>query len=250
MQQPIPRGTDAAREAIRQARGDEAAPQTPILFAHHEQPAPDEHPPAPLPPEIVNAILRDPDSPLYPSQIGVACDACGTTVTADYMVSVEQTRTERLGVAREHLRHQGWRCDDAGDFCPACSRPATAAVLEEVAAERARQDARWGEQNHPDVDPRDIDIVTRNEYAFRARRWKEINAERSSDTESRRCAVCTAAGPHQHTAWDGVLLEEVYEALAEDDEQRRRAELVQVAAVAVAQIEAIDRRAAADANRP
>lgn len=35
------RGTDAAREAVRQARGDEAAPQTPILFARdatEEQP--------------------------------------------------------------------------------------------------------------------------------------------------------------------------------------------------------------------
>lgn len=31
-----PQGTDAIREAIRKARGDEACPQQPILFAHDE----------------------------------------------------------------------------------------------------------------------------------------------------------------------------------------------------------------------
>ncbi len=33
------RGTDAAREAVRQARGNHAAPQTPILFSNgtHQQ---------------------------------------------------------------------------------------------------------------------------------------------------------------------------------------------------------------------
>lgn len=33
----LPRGFEAAREAVRQARGDEAAPQTPILFARDEE---------------------------------------------------------------------------------------------------------------------------------------------------------------------------------------------------------------------
>ncbi|MFJ1869932.1 hypothetical protein [Streptomyces chartreusis] len=77
--------------------------------------------PAPLPPAIVSAILRDPDSPLYPSQIGVFCDDCGTEVSGDYMVSTEQTSAERLEVARAHLRTQGWVSTAAGDFCPPCS---------------------------------------------------------------------------------------------------------------------------------
>ena len=47
-----------------------------------------------------------------------------------------------------------------------------------------------------------------------------------------------ATGAH---SWDAILLEEVFEALAEADPVRRRAELVQVAAVAAAEIEAIDR---------
>ncbi|MCX5066623.1 hypothetical protein OOJ91_12115 [Micromonospora lupini] len=102
----------------------------------------------------------------------------------------------------------------------------TGGVLYEVARERSRQDARWGEQNHPDSNPEDH-YTGRAEFAENAERWKLINAERAG-----RGAI----------AWDGVLLEEVFEALAEDDPVKLRAELVQVAAVAVAQIEAIDRR--------
>jgi hypothetical protein len=71
----------------------------------------------PLTPEVVSAILRDPDSPLYPSRIAVFCDECGTTESDEYMVSEEQTKAERLEVARSHLRKQGWQCDEDGDFC-------------------------------------------------------------------------------------------------------------------------------------
>lgn len=71
-----------------------------------------------LTPEIVSAILRDPDSPLYPSRITVFCDECGTEFTGEFMVSEEQNSAERLEVARAHMRTQGWQCDDEGDFCP------------------------------------------------------------------------------------------------------------------------------------
>jgi hypothetical protein len=80
-----------------------------------------------LPPEVVSAILRDEGSPLYPSKIAVYCDECGTEVARDYMVSTGQPRSERLEVARAHLRGNGWRCDEHGDFCPACAGPATVA---------------------------------------------------------------------------------------------------------------------------
>lgn len=96
----------------------------------------------------------------------------------------------------------------------------TSAVLAEVAAERRRQDDRWGEQNHPDGTGLPI-------YWHSARRHRH-SAERAA-----------AAGL---LAWRDVLLEETYEALAEGDPERLRAELVQVSAVAVAWIEAIDRR--------
>jgi len=41
----------------------------------------------------------------------------------------------------------------------------------------------------------------------------------------------------------GMLLEEIYEALAESDPQKMRAELIQVLAVAMKMVEAIDRGA-------
>ncbi len=121
-------------------------------------------------------------------------------------------------------------------------------VLDEIHAERCRQNEKWGEQNHPDVDPRDIPYVTHGYYASRADIWRQVNEERAKP--SRSLGRCTGhpEGPHTHTAWDGVLLEEVYEALAEEDPARLRAELIQVAAVAVAWVEAINRRAAAPAE--
>jgi hypothetical protein len=211
------RGTDAAREAIRRARGDEAVPQIPILFAHQaEQPVS-----GAVPPEVVNAIIRDPDSPLYPSQIGVYCDDCGTTVKADYLVSTDMTKAERLEVARKHLRAQGWRCDEFGDVCPTCERPPAAAVLAEVAAERLRQDAKWGEQNHPD--------------------GTGITPEQQKLADVAR-SMCQQVFAEGRGDWAHVLMEEVREALAESDPAKLRVELVQVAAVSVAWIEALDRR--------
>ncbi|MER7213145.1 hypothetical protein ABT340_39290 [Streptosporangium sp. NPDC000239] len=96
-------------------------------------------------------------------------------------------------------------------------------IEEELRAERARQDARWGEQNHPDGTGLPI-------YQHSAHRHRE-HAERAA-----------AAGV---LAWRDILQEEVYEALAEGDPATLRAELIQVAAVAVAWIEAIDRRTVA-----
>ncbi|MCX4450647.1 hypothetical protein [Streptomyces sp. NBC_01789] len=74
----------------------------------------------PITPETVSAILRDPNSPLYPTQITVFCDHCGTEATGDYMVSGEMTSAQRLAVAREYLvANEGWEHDEYGDdFCP------------------------------------------------------------------------------------------------------------------------------------
>lgn len=99
-------------------------------------------------------------------------------------------------------------------------------VLQEISAERDAQDAEWGEQNHHDLSQGNPDF-DRDWYRQKAEVWKTENARR------------LAAGVY---GWDGVLQEEVYEALAEKDPAKLRAELVQVAAVAAAWIEAIDRR--------
>lgn len=80
-------------------------------------------------------------------------------------------------------------------------------VLAEVAQERSRQDALWGEQNH---DPQDYFAILAEEVGEVA---KEVVEWRFSAPDRRLDRL--------------VLL---------------RAELVQVAAVAVAMVEAIDRR--------
>lgn len=92
-------------------------------------------------------------------------------------------------------------------------------VLAEVLLERAAQDARWGEQNHPDGTS-----VTFCPVAEHAKR---------------RCGRKALAGT---LTFADILNEEFWEAMCEKDSPSLREELLQVAAVAVAWIEAIDRR--------
>ncbi|MGA4995841.1 hypothetical protein [Nonomuraea bangladeshensis] len=78
----------------------------------------------------MTVYLRDPetgqDRPYqladdeYPSSIGVICDGCGATVERDYVVTDAMTKPERFEIARAALRREGWRCDESGDWCPAC----------------------------------------------------------------------------------------------------------------------------------
>jgi hypothetical protein len=98
-------------------------------------------------------------------------------------------------------------------------------VLAEVDAERTAQDARWGEQNHADGTG-DTDTFHGIEYG----RWARIAKH-----------ACQTAPSNGGDRWSLILLEEVFEALVESDQVKLRAELVQVAAVAVNWIEAIDR---------
>jgi hypothetical protein len=96
---------------------------------------------------------------------------------------------------------------------------ATRAVLDEIASERRRQDDKWGEQNHPDGTR-----ASNQDWAEEAR------------------AACQHAADEDALTWAAVLYEEFTEALAEEDPAKLRTELLQVAAVAVAWAEAIDRR--------
>jgi hypothetical protein len=96
----------------------------------------------------------------------------------------------------------------------------TTTVLNEVYQERRRQDDQWGVQDHPDG------TALRNHIdAAQAK----IECE-----EARRI--------YGVPTWMHILQEEAYEAFAEEEPAQIRAELIQVAAVAVAWIEAIDRR--------
>jgi len=108
-------------------------------------------------------------------------------------------------------------------------RTPTQQVLVEVRQERDAQNERWGEQNHPSGGGRAPEKAYAY-YAQRAADWKAINDARVANGT---------------LGFDSILLEEVYEALAEEDPAKRRAELIQVAAVAVCEVEAIDRRSQA-----
>jgi hypothetical protein len=101
-------------------------------------------------------------------------------------------------------------------------------VLADVAAERAAQDAQWGMQRLPDG--------TGGERA-------------AAESDAARCETETAAMEGGLT-WRHVLAEEVLEAFAESDPGRLRAELIQVAAVAVKWAQALDRRPATPAPHP
>jgi hypothetical protein len=108
------------------------------------------------------------------------------------------------------------------------ARALTLATLLEVGEERDRQDAKWGEQNH-----------------------KDGTGGRGSDVQAQALRkLCDERFAKGEGAWTDILMEEIAEAWAEEDPARLRAELIQVAAVAVAWVECIDRRAQARSMSP
>lgn len=90
-------------------------------------------------------------------------------------------------------------------------------IATEVLLEREQQDFKWGEQNWPQGSP--LPSFVEAEY-------------------KRLCEEAAKAGT---LSWRDILLEEVYEFACETDVVKRRAELIQVAAVAIAAIGSIDR---------
>jgi hypothetical protein len=100
-------------------------------------------------------------------------------------------------------------------------------VLEEVANERLRQDEKWGQQDHPWVEDDEGDL-----FDLYFNHWNSV------DHIQQWVDWCGREGDSTYAQ---ILLEEFAEAVVETDPARARAELVQVAAVAVAAIESIDR---------
>jgi hypothetical protein len=165
-------------------------------------PASEVGPPAPLPSETIRPY-RPGDAPIevIPGGFRTGVSTEPTSVREAFEDDSENTGPIPI-LGRDFL---------AGD--------PTRRVLAEVAAERRAQDARWGEQNHPDGTHL---------------RWSNLRDTTRSLTD-------------QHAAdgdvtWLDIALEEVYEAAAEEDTSKLRVELVQAAAVFTAWVEAIDRR--------
>jgi hypothetical protein len=101
-------------------------------------------------------------------------------------------------------------------------------VLDEVYQERTLQDRKWGEQNHLSVSPWAFPF----DYMAPPESYLKERCERRKATGS--------------IAWADILIEEVAEAISSacgKDSTGLRAELIQVAAVAVAWVECMDRNA-------
>jgi hypothetical protein len=119
-------------------------------------------------------------------------------------------------------------------------------VLAEVAAERGRQDDRWGEQNHPHgTGPDWMMFGQPAELALSVVRATLNDAVSKPTLTWSADGKSADVGPPAGATWLLVFLEEVLEALVETDVHRVRAELVQATAVGAAWIEAIDRQLAA-----
>lgn len=131
---------------------------------------------------------------------------CGTTVTVGG------------SVARPHT------CATTG---------ASTDALAEVSAERERQNLKWGEQNHPNGTGDDLLLL--RELPNSLPRYGML-ARLAKNATDRHAAIGTVT-------FADILLEEVFEAMAENDPAKLRAELIQVAAVATQWVEAIDRAA-------
>ena len=113
-------------------------------------------------------------------------------------------------------------------------------VLVDIRAERRRQDTKWGEQNHPDVDQV---LMTREGGCSPDRMAAEYQVP-SAYQARRQCDIAASRG---RVTWAHILIEEVAEALeaaTKANPTSLRDELVQVAAVAAGWIECLDRRAA------
>lgn len=104
-----------------------------------------------------------------------------------------------------------------------------ARILAEVQAERDRQDAKWGEQNHRDGTGPDRVWAFTGPAAFVAKTAREAVNQLAEEGDG-------------YLSWMDIALEEFAEAAAESDPAKLRAELIQVAAVATAWAAAIDRR--------
>jgi hypothetical protein len=109
-------------------------------------------------------------------------------------------------------------------------------VMVDVLAERQRQDKKWGEQNHPSVDPV---LQSRVGGCVPERMCREYEIP----CEERAKYLCQTAAAHHECTWTHIALEEFCEAVSAPDDAARRGELVQLAAVVVQWIECLDRRA-------
>lgn len=109
------------------------------------------------------------------------------------------------------------------------SRSRVLSITAEIVGERARQDEKWG-------DPKNVPNGTGPAVTFPG---GDTFVELRDEIQ----AIVDGAAEVGESRMSWVLLEEVFEALAESDDDKLRAELIQVAAVAAKWVQIIDARA-------
>lgn len=100
-------------------------------------------------------------------------------------------------------------------------------IYDEIRGERIWQTDKWGEQNHDSV-PDDRSALIRCQMVGLA---SELRAKLN----------CDDAVKDKRLTWAHIAVEELAEAVSARNEDTRREELVQLAAVVVAWIDCIDR---------
>lgn len=104
-------------------------------------------------------------------------------------------------------------------------------IFIEIKKERESQDLKWGVQNHPILD---VKLINRTPY--------RMCEEYEIPTESRAKYMLNVSANRGELTYMHILVEEVSEvACSMGNTEKIRNELIQVAAVAVAMIESIDR---------
>jgi len=104
-------------------------------------------------------------------------------------------------------------------------------ILEQIKNERIKQDAKWGQQNHPILDPMLL-------HRGRQRMCEEYEIP----TEERAKFLCETNANRGSVTYMHILIEEISEAASCGvNTNELRKELVQGAAVMVAMIESLDR---------
>ena len=170
------------------------------------------------------------DQPL-PVEDTATCFVCGCSRNVPF--------EERLRDLIREMRRQLAGRDRQIDRMRANPGPVEAhPVVVEVAAERARQTAKHGDESHlPDGTGPERCLTDLPHFQGHARHdhlaaWAKARTDAASQSQG-----------DGSITFEHILTEEWAEAIAEQDPQALRAELVQVAAVAVQWIEALDLRA-------
>jgi hypothetical protein len=98
-------------------------------------------------------------------------------------------------------------------------------ILAELKGERMRQNSKWGVQHwpHHDLTPRQLTAWAVKRKAAQG----TVNSKAENSAKERGGGL----------TWQDILWEEICEAFAESDWKARRKELIQVAAVIIAEIE-------------